>query len=522
MNARAFLMIIVLFCLLISNIMSFASDCTRIRFQINGAVLEDHLGYAIAGVGDVNGDDTLDFIVGAPGADPNGIDQTGSAYLYSGADASLLDEFHGTDGRDSDEIFGDILGSSLTGVGDINSDQVPDFIVAAPLANPEGRIDAGSVFVYSGFDDSLLYRIDGVAGRRPGEFFGDVFGFSVAGLEDLDGDSISDFIIGAPYANPDSVSDAGSIYIYSGTNGLLLSQINGLSAGDYFGYSVSSAGDVDEDGKADFIVGAPHADPNGVFQAGSAYVFSGANDSILFQFNGTDSVDELGTSVAGIGDADKNGKPDFICGAPAGSPQGPGRPGKAIVYSGLNGFPLYLIAGLTPNDATGRSVAGAGDINGDGRKDFMVGARYADAGQIPDAGSVKVYSGVDGKLLYQLNGSSVNEFFGWAVAGIGDVDKNGRDDFMIGVRNYDPPIDLSDAGTAYLIFSGTVVKGDLNLDAELSPADVVSQLNAIFLGSSFPAPFCAADANCDAQLTPSDVVILLNAVFSGSPIPCVS
>ena len=522
MYKRACLLTLILFYIFFLNILGIASDCTRIRFQINGAAIEDHLGYAIAGVGDVNGDDTLDFIVGAPGADPNGIDQTGAAYLYSGADASLLDEFHGTAGRDSDEIFGDILGFALTGLGDINGDGVPDFIVAAPLANPEERIDAGSIFVYSGFNDSLLYRIDGLAGRGPGEFFGDALGFSVAGLEDLDGDNITDFIVGAPYANRDGTIDAGSIYIYSGANAQLLSQIDGLSAGDYFGFSVSSAGDVDEDGKADFIVGAPHADPTGIFQAGSAYVFSGANDSIFFQFNGTDSVDELGTSVAGIGDANEDGKPDFLCGAPAGSPQGPGRPGKAIVYSGLDGFPLYIVVGLTPFDATGRSVASAGDINGDGGKDFMVGARYADAGQFPDAGSVSVYSGMDGKLLYQLNGSSVNEFFGWAVAGVGDVDKNGRDDFMIGVRNYDPPIDLSDAGTAYLILSGTVVKGDLNLDANLSPADVVSQLNAVFLSSSFPASFCAADTNCDAQLTPSDVVTLLNAVFSGSPIPCVS
>ena len=522
MHKRAFVWGTILCGLLVSNIMGIASDCTRIRFQINGTALEDHLGYAIAAVGDINGDDTLDFLVGAPGADPGGISQAGSAFLYSGADTSVLGEFHGVDGINADEIFGDILGSALTELGDVNGDSVLDFIVAAPLANPEGRIDAGSVFIHSGLDNSLLYRLDGQAGRGPGEFFGDAFGFSVAGLGDLNGDGMPDFIVGAPYANPDSIIDAGSVFVHSGADGQLLRRIDGLSAGDQFGFSVAAAGDVDADGKTDFLVGAPHADPNGVFQAGSAYLFSGASDSLLIQLNGTDSVDELGTSVAGLGDVNNDGKPDFICGAPAGSPTGPGRPGKAMVISGLDGSPLHIIIGATANDGTGRSVDGAGDVDGDGAKDFIVGARYADPGQFTDAGTASVYSGTDGKLLHQLNGSSTNEFLGWAVAGVGDVDGNGRDDFMAGARNYSPSEELSNAGRALLVLSGTVVKGDLNLNASLSPADVVSQLNAVFLSSPFPAPFCAADVNCDAQLTPSDVVILLNAVFGGSPIPCVS
>lgn len=513
---------IVSLCYFLANTSCFGSDCTRIRFQINGAALEDHLGYAIVGVGDINGDGTLDFLVGAPGADPDGISQAGSAYLYSGADTSVLGEFHGVDGINADEIFGDILGSALTGLGDVNGDSVLDFIVAAPLANPEGRIDAGSVFIHSGLDNSLLYRLDGQAGRGPGEFFGDAFGFSVAGLGDLSGDGMPDFIVGAPYTNPDSFIDAGSVFIHSGADGQLLRRIDGLSTGDQFGFSVASAGDVDIDGKTDFLVGAPHADPNGVFQAGSVYLFSGANDSLLIQFNGTDSADELGASVAGLGDVNNDGKPDFICGAPAGSPTGPGRPGKAIVFSGLDGSSLHIIIGATANDGTGRSVDGAGDVNGDGAKDFIIGARYADPGEFADAGTASVYSGADGKLLHQLNGSSTNEFFGWAVAGVGDVDGNGRDDFMAGARNYSPSEELLNAGRALLILSGTAVKGDLNLDVNLSPADLVSELNVVFLGSAFSAPLCAADTNCDAQLTPSDVVILLNAVFGGSPIPCVS
>ena len=116
---------------------------------------------------------------------------------------------------------------------------------------------------------------------------------------DVNGDGKTDFIVGAHAADPGGRSAAGSAYVYSGAGGVLLYQRDGGAAGDQFGYSVSAAGDVNGDGKADFIVGAHAADPGGRSAAGSAYVYSGAEGSILHQRDGETAGDQFGTSVGG-------------------------------------------------------------------------------------------------------------------------------------------------------------------------------------------------------------------------------
>ena len=133
-------------------------------------------------------------------------------------------------------------------VGDVNGDGKADFIVGARGADPGGRADAGSAYVYSGADGSLLYQKDGGAAS-------DRLGVSVSTAGDMNGDGKADFIVGAYYVDPGGRANAGSAYIYSGADGSLLYQKDGGAAGDNFGLSVSTAGDVNGDGKADFIVG---------------------------------------------------------------------------------------------------------------------------------------------------------------------------------------------------------------------------------------------------------------------------
>ena len=113
------------------------------------------------------------------------------------------------------------------------------------------------------------------------------------------GDGKADFIVGAPYADPGGRADAGSAYVFSGADGSLLYQKDGGAAGDNFGLSVSAAGDGNGDGKADFIVGANGADPGGRADAGSAYVYSGADGSLLYQKDGVATEDRFGLSVGG-------------------------------------------------------------------------------------------------------------------------------------------------------------------------------------------------------------------------------
>ncbi|MFA6548848.1 MAG: integrin alpha, partial [Candidatus Margulisiibacteriota bacterium] len=159
-------------------------------------------------------------------------------------------------------------------------------------------------------------------------------GCSVSTAGDVNGDSRSDFIVGAYFADPGGLSAAGTAYVYSGATGTVLYTLNGAAAGDNFGASVSTAGDVNGDGKSDFIVGADLTDPAGVgTNAGTAYVYSGATGTLLYSRNGAAAGDNFGHSVSTAGDVNGDGKSDFIVGAYFAIPVGVGaEAGSAYVY----------------------------------------------------------------------------------------------------------------------------------------------------------------------------------------------
>lgn len=407
--------------------------------QKNGDSEFGKLGSSVAGTGDVNRDGKNDFIVGAPYAKPGGLVDVGSAYLYSGATGALLYQKDGTSA-------GDNMGFSVAGVGDVNRDGKGDFIVGAPYADPGGRLDAGSAFVYSGATGALLWRIDGAKA-------GDNLGWSVGGGSDIDADGSSDFIFGAPNADPGGREDAGSVFIYSGLRGIQINRKDGGLKGDGYGWSAAFAGDVDGDGRDDFIIGAPFADPGFKAEAGIVYVYSGRTGGLLSQRPGTAFSENFGWSVAGAGDVNGDGKADFIVSAPNASPNLKQGAGSVYIYAGPDGRTLlYQVNGTGIFDSLGYAVAGLGDISGDGRADFMVGAPGADNGGLADVGTVDVYSGATGELLYQKNGTSIGDNFGRSVAGIGDVNNDGTFDFIVGAPFANPAGRL-DAGCAY-VYSG--------------------------------------------------------------------
>ncbi len=412
-----------------------ASAQFTLLYQIDGDTANIQLGYSVASAGDVNGDGRADFIVGARFAAPGGLFQAGAAYVYSGADGALLYQ------KDA-AAAGDNFGISVGGAGDVNSDGKADFIVGAPHTDPGGLGNAGSAYVYSGATGTLLFQKDGAAA-------GDVLGVSVAGAGDVNGDGRADFIVSAYGADPGGLGDAGSAYVYSGATGTLLFQKDGAAAGDQLGSSVAEAGDVDGDGKADFIVGANRADPGGLGDAGSAYVYSGATGTLLFQKDGAAAGDVLGVSVAGAGDVNGDGKADFIIGVLLADPGGRIDAGFAFVYSGATGTLLFQKDGAAAGDELGWSVAGAGDVNGDGRADFIIGARFADPGGIDAAGSAYIYSGTTGLLLFQKDGVVADDALGLSVAVAGDVNGDGRADVIIGAPGADPG-GFTAAGSAFV------------------------------------------------------------------------
>ena len=263
---------------------------------------------------------------------------------------------------------------------------------------------------------------------------GDGLGKSVSGAGDLNGDGFDDVIVGAPESSSGGGWYSGSVYAYSGKDGTQLFQWNGGQLSERFGSSVSAAGDVNGDGFDDVIVGSPNASPAGIISAGSAFVFSGLDGTLLYQWDGGTEYVQLGFSVSEAGDVNLDGFDDIIAGAYRTSPGGLSNAGSAYVYSGLDGSVLYLWNGQAQNDYFGWSVSSAGDVNGDGFYDVVIGASNANVLGFAAAGSAFVFSGLDGTLLYQWDGEGNIDQFGRSVSSAGDVNADGFDDLIVGMR----------------------------------------------------------------------------------------
>jgi len=305
----------------------------------------------------------------------------------------------------------------------------------------------GALVVPGRADPPIGLRLDGRAG-------GDLFGASVAGAGDVDGDGVPDAVVGAPGADPAGKSSAGSAFVFSGANGVLLHRFDGQAAGDYFGFSVAAAGDVNGDGRADLLVGAPLANPGGRTDAGSAFLFSGWNGALLRRFDGPTPGDALGWSVAGISDLSGDGVPDVIAGAPYADPAGQANAGTTFLLSASDGAVLRRLDGEAAGDNAGFSVASAQDVDGDGKADVIVGAPGRDrAVGYTDVGAVYLVSGATGRTLMRVDGplpGSTDYGLGYSVASAGDVNADGLPDVIAGA----PSLAVCGHGAAFVL-SGT-------------------------------------------------------------------
>lgn len=384
-----------------------------------GHALGEMLGYAVCAVGDVNGDGAPDYAAGAPRAWKfagigSVLSDVGEARIHSGANGAPLKSLAGG-------AEGDRLGAALAGAGDVDGDGIPDLLVGAPASDTAALTDAGEAFVQSSATGALLFTIGGFQANSE-------FGDAVA-AGDLNNDGKPDFAVGIPRYDVGPSADVGRVRVYSGVNGSTLLLDRSGSAGDRLGDAVAM-GDVDGDGFADLIAGAP-MDESSLADQGRVNAYSGATGALLWSAVGTAANDGLGLTVAVVGDVNGDGMLDVAAGAPFATVGGAPRAGYVRVMHGAIGFTHWTATGVA-DDVLGASVAGAGDVDLDGRAEVLVGAHQFPflVGTIGD-GFVRLYRS-SGQLIHATPSPEIQCGFGHAVAGIGDASGDGVPDAVIG------------------------------------------------------------------------------------------
>lgn len=254
------------------------------------------------------------------------------------------------------------------------------------------------------------------------------FGFATASAGDVDQNGVADVVVGS-YLSDLNGTNSGSAFLFSGESKLLLTGYASGVPGDYVGYSVAGVGDVDGDGVPDVAVGMPRAD-SGFSDAGVVRVYSGQTNQILHEWSGTGFGDQFGFSVAGIGDVTLDGFPDVLIGSPYDDDFGTNS-GSASIYNGATGGFIDTFFGDSSSDNLGYAVAGLGDLNSDGFADVAVGAPFDDKVST-NSGSVNVYLAPVNTPFYTVSGGGSSDSFGTSIAGVGDVNLDGISDFIVG------------------------------------------------------------------------------------------
>jgi len=403
---------------------------------------------------------------------------------------------------------------------------------------------------------SALATLDGADGfTMVGRASNDALGYALSSLGDINGDGLDDFIVGARAADPGSVDFAGEAYVVFGQTssfGAAFSladldgsdgfRIEGITAYDYIGGAVSSAGDFNGDGIDDILLGASGGDVGGNFNNGESYILFGSTTAFgavfdLDQLDATEGsrldgitgADQSGRAVADVGDVNGDGFADVLIGAPFGDPNGESGAGESyVVFGGLGGlgqsFELdningqngFVIQGAAQSDRSGDSVAGLGDINGDGLDDIIVGAELADPPGRANAGAAIVVLGqstgfapavnastLDGTDGFLILGAAAGDILGRFVASAGDFNGDGFMDILVGAQN----ANASATGAAFVVFgSGNGFAATIDL-ANLDGSDGV-RINGISSGDGTgDAVSAAGDVNGDG----------LDDILIGSP-----
>ncbi len=452
-----------------------------------------YFGYWVATAGDVNGDGYSDVVVAADSYDNGQVDE-GRAYVYHGSAAGLGAAPAWIAESDLAEAY---FGVSAATAGDVNGDGFSDVVVGAP-GYDNGPTNKGRAFVYLGSPAGLAAT---PASSMDAGGAGATFGNSVATAGDVNGDGFDDVVVGDQYYGE---TDVGAFFVFHGSAGGLgetfAEAATGSQPGSLLGISVSTAGDVNGDGYSDVIAGAWYYS-NGEISEGAVFLYSGAAGGVVgpvWTVEGNQTNAHYGFAVSTAGDVNGDGFSDVIVGA-HGYDNGQANEGRAFLYKGsafgLSGTPSWTAESDQADALFGISVATAGDVNGDGFSDIIVGAEVYDNGET-DEGRAFVYHGAPDGVSYNPNsftlGGQAIAGWGWSVATAGDVNGDGYSDIIAVARSYDNG--EADEGKVW-VYHGS--------PSGVSPSPAWSaETNQVAAEISSAA--CAGDVNGDGY---SDVIV---------------
>jgi Ca2+-binding RTX toxin-like protein len=444
--------------------------------RIDGAVVGDHAGVAVAAIADLNGGGLADLLVGAPLADNGAVVDSGAAYVvWSSPGAAGTDLADLATGGNKEgfvirgQAAGDHAGAALASIGDLNGDGKADILVGAP-GNNAGGADAGAAYVVWGKSSDTPVFLNNVAAgtggfRLVGAAAGDAAGTSIAAIADLNGDGRQEIVVGAPGSDAGG-ADAGAVYVVFGkatgtavnladvaigTGGF---RITGATAGEGAGVSVAAIGDVNADGLSDLLIGATGRayvvfGKAGTAEVSLADVAAGAGGFAIVAEAAGDLAD---IAVAGGRDLNRDGVADFVIGASHNAEGGADAGAVYAIWGGARGIVDLAAIALGAGGAkvvgsagslAGSSVALAPDMNGDGAADLVIGAAgaaaekvsvlYAPASWQPDAnvygtgGDDTLGAGAGGLHVIGEGADSI-----YALGGADSVASGGGDDVLDG------------------------------------------------------------------------------------------
>lgn len=441
-----------------------AMEAGVVSDTMEGDLAAGRFGIKLAAAGDLDNDGFDDLAVGAPAHSGAGA-LAGAAYVFHGSETGLSTTAGATM---YGEAAGDALGSSLASAGDVNGDGYDALLVAAPTHDTAGS-NAGRVYLYEGSASG----VSAVTTTLDGEAAGEQFGLGLAGGKQVYRAGYDDVAIGAPYATTSSGGGAsGEVRIFRGSaTGLattVTARLPGLAANDYLGSTIAFV-DSSHDNYADIAAGAANAAGSGS-DAGEVSIFYGVEGGVSttpdLTLSGSTPSGRFGYAVASAGDVDGDGYEELLVGAPN---EGAGA-GSAYLYAGsstgLVATSVWTLSGGAASDYAGISVA-AGDFDGDGWSEPVVGA-FADDSAAVDAGAVTI-STLDAsfslEITEELRGEAVADYFGYAAA-TGDYNGDAVDDLAVGAFGADGG--GSESGSVY-VYYGTV--GDADADGVRSDED---------------------------------------------------